>query len=126
MRNFYRSTVFFSFFLKICFLVSSIIIGREVDREKERVVKLYQDSSKTMYKRDQREDELFVTIESLRCELLEVAEARSLSDRAVVELSERLDTYILLAQNKMMENMRSRKSGAQAYTRNSKAVATIR
>lgn len=56
-----------------------------------------------------REDELFVTIESLRCELLEVAEQRSLSDRAVLELSQKLDGYIILAQNRMMENLRSRK-----------------
>lgn len=61
------------------------------------------------HSREYREDELLVTIESLRCELLEVAEQRSLSDRAVLELSQKLDGYILLAQNRMMENLRSRK-----------------
>jgi hypothetical protein len=91
------------------------MIGGDVDREKERVVTLYQGSSEKAYRRDYREDELFVTIESLRCELLEVAEKRSLSDHAVLELSERLDGYILLAQHKMMENLRSRKSSAIAY-----------
>ncbi|KAA1187003.1 Spo0E like sporulation regulatory protein [compost metagenome] len=91
------------------------MIGRDVDREKERVVTLYQGSSEKAYRRDYREDELFVTIESLRCELLEVAEQRSLSDHAVLELSERLDGYILLAQHKMMENLRSRKASATAY-----------
>jgi hypothetical protein len=105
----------FSFFLKICFLVSWIMIVKDVDREKERVVTLYQGSSENIYRRDYREDELFVTIESLRCELLEVAEQRSLSDHTVLELSERLDSYILLAQHKMMENLRNRKSGAAAY-----------
>ncbi|WP_235775276.1 MULTISPECIES: aspartyl-phosphate phosphatase Spo0E family protein [Paenibacillus] len=60
---------------------------------------------------ESRDEELLVTIESLRGELLEVARERSLSDRAVVELSERLDRYILLAQHKMMENLRSRQSG---------------
>ncbi|MEK4292708.1 hypothetical protein BSK65_19770 [Paenibacillus odorifer] len=75
---------------------------------------LYQGSSEKAYRRDYREDELFVTIESLRCELLEVAEQRSLSDHAVLELSERLDGYILLAQHKMMENLRSRKASATA------------
>ncbi|MRN54178.1 Spo0E family sporulation regulatory protein-aspartic acid phosphatase [Paenibacillus sp. LC-T2] len=53
-----------------------------------------------------------MTIESLRCELLEVAQQRSLSDRAVLELSERLDGYILLAQNKMMESLRNRNKEA--------------
>ncbi|MCL6601978.1 MAG: aspartyl-phosphate phosphatase Spo0E family protein [Paenibacillus sp.] len=52
-----------------------------------------------------------MTIETLRCELLEVAQQRSLSDSTVVALSERLDRYIVLAQNKMMEGLRSRKSG---------------
>ncbi|RQW10409.1 aspartyl-phosphate phosphatase Spo0E family protein [Paenibacillus rhizophilus] len=65
--------------------------------------------------RECREEELFITIESLRCELLEVAQQRSLSDRTVVELSERLDSYILLAQNKMMENLRSRTNQRPAY-----------
>ncbi|WHY19195.1 aspartyl-phosphate phosphatase Spo0E family protein [Paenibacillus sp. G2S3] len=86
---------------------------------------LYQGSSENIYRRDYREDELFVTIESLRCELLEVAEQRSLSDHAVLELSERLDSYILLAQRKMMENLRSRKASATAYCRSSKAAITI-
>ncbi|BCG61450.1 MULTISPECIES: aspartyl-phosphate phosphatase Spo0E family protein [Paenibacillus] len=67
------------------------------------------------YVRECREEELFITIESLRCELLEVAQQRSLSDRTVVELSERLDSYILLAQNKMMENLRSRTNQRPAY-----------
>lgn len=101
------------------------MIGGDVDREKERVVTLYQGSSENIYRRDYREDELFVTIESLRCELLEVAEQRSLSDHAVLELSERLDSYILLAQRKMMENLRSRKASATAYCRSSKAAITI-
>ncbi|ULO10185.1 aspartyl-phosphate phosphatase Spo0E family protein [Paenibacillus sp. 19GGS1-52] len=58
-----------------------------------------------------------MTIESLRCELLEVAQQRSLSDRTVLELSERLDGYILLAQNKMMESLRNRNEGADTRTR---------
>ncbi|GGF97569.1 hypothetical protein GCM10010912_47870 [Paenibacillus albidus] len=73
---------------------------------------LYRAFSQDDPRLDSREDELFMTIESLRCELLEVAQQRSLSDRAVVELSERLDGYILLAQNRMMESLRSRKAGA--------------
>lgn len=84
-----------------------------------------QGSSKNIHRSDYREDELFVTIESLRCELLEVAEQRSLSDRAVLELSERLDSYILLAQNKMMENLRSRKAGKATYSRSSSTAVTI-
>lgn len=63
--------------------------------------------------RESHEDELLLTIESLRGELLEVAMQRSLSDRVVVELSERLDGYILLAQNKMMENLRKRQSSGR-------------
>ncbi|WP_310551067.1 aspartyl-phosphate phosphatase Spo0E family protein [Paenibacillus glufosinatiresistens] len=58
----------------------------------------------------ERDDELNLKIESLRGELLEVARARSLSDRAVVELSERLDRYIVMAQTRMMEGLRSRKT----------------
>jgi hypothetical protein len=81
-------------------------------------VNLYHASSRNGHRRDIREDELFLTIESLRCELLEVAEQHSLSDRAVVELSERLDGYILLAQNKMMENLRSRKAASAAPSKN--------
>lgn len=69
---------------------------------------------------DYREDELFLTIESLRSELLEVAQERSLSDRTVVELSQRLDGYIVLAQNLMMESLRSRKSGVVPYSKNTK------
>ena len=65
--------------------------------------------SSQKHSRDYREDELFVTIESLRYELLQVAEQRSLSDRTVLELSQKLDGYILLAQNRMMENLRGRK-----------------
>lgn len=72
---------------------------------------LIQGSSPEEYARDFRDDELFMTIETLRCELLEVAQQRSLSDSTVVALSERLDRYIVLAQNKMMEGLRSRKSG---------------
>ncbi|WP_086074716.1 aspartyl-phosphate phosphatase Spo0E family protein [Paenibacillus camerounensis] len=64
---------------------------------------------------DYREDELFLTIESLRSELLEVAQERSLSDHMVVELSQRLDGYIVLAQNKMMESLRSRQNEAAPY-----------
>lgn len=84
------------------------MIEAEVDREKERVVTLCYGVSQK-HRRDYKEDELFITIESLRCQLLEVAEERSLSDHTVLELSQRLDGYILLAQNKMMENLRSRK-----------------
>lgn len=73
---------------------------------------LYDASSRNIHRRDIREDELHITIENLRCELLEVAEHRSLSDRVVLELSERLDSYILLAQNKMMENLRNRKAAS--------------
>ena len=72
---------------------------------------LIQGFSPDEYAQDFREDELFMTIETLRCELLEVAQQRSLSDSTVVALSQRLDRYILLAQNKMMEGLRSRKSG---------------
>ncbi|MDH6428797.1 aspartyl-phosphate phosphatase Spo0E family protein [Paenibacillus sp. FSL R7-0048] len=82
-------------------------------------------SSKNNHRKDYKEDELLVTIESLRCELLEVAEQRSLSDRAVLELSERLDSYILLAQNKMMENLRNRKAGITSYSRSSKTAITV-
>lgn len=70
---------------------------------------------------DYREDELFLTIENLRSELLEVAQERSLSDHVVLELSQRLDGYIVLAQNLMMESLRSRKGGAAAYGMNSKS-----
>ncbi|MBW4082169.1 aspartyl-phosphate phosphatase Spo0E family protein [Paenibacillus sp. S150] len=79
---------------------------------------LYQNSL-AEFAEDYREDELFITIENLRCELLEVAQERSLSDHAVLELSQRLDGYIVLAQNKMMENIRSRKNAA-AYGKNTK------
>ncbi|MDQ0192290.1 aspartyl-phosphate phosphatase Spo0E family protein [Paenibacillus wynnii] len=72
---------------------------------------LIQNSYPDEYPNDFREDELFMTIETLRCELLEVAQQRSLSDSTVLALSERLDRYILMAQNKMMEGLRSRKSG---------------
>ncbi|MDT3425497.1 hypothetical protein J2Z22_001013 [Paenibacillus forsythiae] len=75
--------------------------------------------------RECREEELFVTIESLRCELLEVAQERSLSDRTVVELSERLDSYILLAQNKMMENLRTRKSSSRHRSDGSNSRRTM-
>lgn len=61
---------------------------------------------------DYREDELFLTIENLRSELLEVAQERSFSDHVVLELSQRLDGYIVMAQNLMMESLRSRKAGA--------------
>ncbi|MBY0009345.1 aspartyl-phosphate phosphatase Spo0E family protein [Paenibacillus typhae] len=64
---------------------------------------------------DYREDELFLTIESLRSELLEVAQERSLSDHMVVELSQRLDGYIVMAQNKMMEGLRSRQKEPAPY-----------
>lgn len=67
------------------------------------------------YRRDYREDELFITIESLRSELLEVAQERSLSDHMVVELSQRLDGYIVMAQNKMMESLRGRQNEAAPY-----------
>ncbi len=98
------------------------MIGEDVDREKERDVTQNPNSSKNNHR---KEDELLVTIESLRCELLEVAEQRSLSDRAVLELSERLDSYILLAQNKMMENLRNRKAGITSYSRSSKTAITV-
>ncbi|CQR58748.1 aspartyl-phosphate phosphatase Spo0E family protein [Paenibacillus riograndensis] len=81
---------------------------------------LYQNSSAELGK-EYREDELYVTIESLRCELLEVAQERSLSDHAVLELSQRLDGYIVLAQNKMMESLRSRKKSAAAYGKKTKS-----
>ncbi|WP_150270192.1 aspartyl-phosphate phosphatase Spo0E family protein [Paenibacillus tepidiphilus] len=71
-------------------------------------MKLYQ-PSRDEARCDYREDELFVTIEHLRSQLLEVAKERSLSDNTVLELSQRLDSYIVLAQNKMMENLRGRK-----------------
>ncbi|AIQ61391.1 aspartyl-phosphate phosphatase Spo0E family protein [Paenibacillus borealis] len=80
---------------------------------------LYQNSPDSQ-SRDYREDELFLTIENLRSELLEVAQERSLSDHAVLELSQRLDGYIVLAQNLMMESLRSRKSGSGAYIKNTK------
>ncbi|MEK3790751.1 aspartyl-phosphate phosphatase Spo0E family protein [Paenibacillus sp. FSL R7-0204] len=71
--------------------------------------------------RDYREDELFLTIENLRSELLEVAQERSLSDHTVLELSQRLDGYIVMAQNLMMESLRSRKNGAAPYGKNKKS-----
>jgi len=78
---------------------------------------LVQGSSPDEYAREEFiEDELFMTIESLRCELLEVAQQRSLTDSAVVALSERLDKYILLAQQKMMARLRSRETGASFNT----------
>lgn len=70
---------------------------------------------------DYREDELFLTIESLRSELLEVAQERSLSDHAVVELSQRLDGYIVMAQNKMMESLRSRQNEAVPFGKMTKS-----
>jgi hypothetical protein len=82
-------------------------------------VNLYQNSPDNQ-SRDYREDELFLTIENLRSELLEVAQERSLSDHAVLELSQRLDGYIVLAQNLMMESLRSRKNGAAGYIKNTK------
>ncbi|KWX76263.1 aspartyl-phosphate phosphatase Spo0E family protein [Paenibacillus jilunlii] len=81
---------------------------------------LYQNSSAELGK-EYREDELYITIESLRSELLEVAQERSLSDHAVLELSQRLDGYIVLAQNKMMESLRSRKNAAAAYGKKTKS-----
>lgn len=77
-------------------------------------------------RRECREDELFLTIESLRCELLEVAKQRSLSDHTVLELSQRLDGYIVLAQNKMMENLRSRKSGSAVHDKKPKNNQRLR
>ncbi|MNI83432.1 hypothetical protein D3C73_1402330 [compost metagenome] len=47
--------------------------------------------------------------------MLEVAQERSLSDHTVVELSQRLDGYIVMAQNKMMESLRSRQKEAAVY-----------
>nr|WP_274528503.1 aspartyl-phosphate phosphatase Spo0E family protein [Paenibacillus piscarius] len=58
---------------------------------------------------------MFLTIENLRSELLEVAQERSFSDHVVLELSQRLDGYIVMAQNLMMESLRSRKAGAVPY-----------
>ncbi|MNB65786.1 Spo0E like sporulation regulatory protein [compost metagenome] len=81
-------------------------------RNREKVTKVLQNPIyRNEYIHESRDEELLVTIESLRGELLEIARERSLSDRAVVELSERLDRYILLAQHKMMENLRSRQGG---------------
>lgn len=80
---------------------------------------LYQNSPDDS-NRDYREDELFLTIESLRSELIEVAQERSLSDLTVLELSQRLDGYIVLAQNLMMESLRSRKNGS-AFSKNTKS-----
>ncbi|OKP78195.1 hypothetical protein A3844_16505 [Paenibacillus helianthi] len=81
---------------------------------------LYQNSPVELGK-EYREDELFITIESLRCELLEVAQERSLSDHVVLELSQRLDGYIVLAQNKMMESLRSRKNTVNTFGKNTKS-----
>jgi hypothetical protein len=83
-------------------------------------VNLYQNSPDAKG-RDYREDELFLTIENLRSELLEVAQERSLSDHTVLELSQRLDGYIVMAQNLMMESLRSRKNGAAPYGKNTKS-----
>lgn len=52
---------------------------------------------------DRNEDELSTRIERLRRELLEAARHRSLSDDRVIELSQRLDTVVLLAQKKKLE-----------------------
>ncbi|OKP98551.1 hypothetical protein A3849_10405 [Paenibacillus sp. P46E] len=49
---------------------------------------------------------------------MEVAQERSLSDHVVLELSQRLDGYIVLAQNKMMESLRSRKNTVNAFGKN--------
>jgi hypothetical protein len=92
-----------------------------VEGDRERVnVMIIPASSHDEYRSGSREDELLITIERLRCELVEVAEQRSLSDRTVVELSERLDKYILLAQNRMMEGLRSRKTAGGAHGTQSK------
>jgi hypothetical protein len=77
-------------------------------------VNLYQ-ASHEEHRRDYREDELFLPIESLRSQLLEVAQERSLSDHTVVELSQRLDGYIVMAQKQMMEGLRSRNNAASAF-----------
>ncbi len=76
------------------------------------------------YRTDFKEDELSTTIESLRCQLLEVAQHRSLSDNVVVELSKQLDGYIVLAQNKMMERQRSRKADSSAHKLASMNIAS--
>lgn len=81
---------------------------------------LYQACHEGPRRRDYREDELFITIESLRSELLEVAQQRSLSDHTVVELSQRLDGYIVMAQKQMMESLQARTSGAAAFGKISK------
>lgn len=77
-------------------------------------MKLYRTSRQEL-RNEYREDELFITIESLRSELLEVAQERSLSDHTVVELSQRLDGYIVMAQNQMMQGLRSRQNEAVPY-----------
>ncbi|MCQ4088081.1 aspartyl-phosphate phosphatase Spo0E family protein [Saccharibacillus sp. JS10] len=49
------------------------------------------------------EEPLYSMIERLRQELLKITEHKSFCDRDVVELSQRLDTYIVLAQRQKLE-----------------------
>lgn len=60
------------------------------------------------------EEDLFDVIEMLRSELLTAASQRSLTDHAVVELSERLDLYIVQAQERMLEKRRDGKPSGRA------------
>lgn len=46
--------------------------------------------------------ELMDMIEHLRCELMNAAEREDFNSAAVVELSQRLDQYIVMAQNQML------------------------
>ncbi|MDO3410154.1 aspartyl-phosphate phosphatase Spo0E family protein [Saccharibacillus sp. CPCC 101409] len=50
------------------------------------------------YNSYRNEDPLYMMIEHLRHELQKITEHKSFSDRDVVELSQRLDAYIVLAQ----------------------------
>ncbi|GGN93543.1 hypothetical protein GCM10010969_07410 [Saccharibacillus kuerlensis] len=49
------------------------------------------------------EEPLYTMIEHLRHELLKITEHKSFCDRDVVELSQRLDAYIVLAQRQKSE-----------------------
>lgn len=57
------------------------------------------------------EEPLYTMIEHLRHELLKITEHKSFCDRDVVELSQRLDAYIVLAQRQKSQppNVRARK-----------------
>lgn len=54
------------------------------------------------YNSYRNEEPLYTMIERLRHELLKITEHKSFCDRDVVELSQRLDAYIVLAQRQKL------------------------